>query len=392
MGCMENATLEFIEKANEDKEMAKRKGVTTGVVAEPEVMVAETYEPGAASVLEPQDAPGVDLGDWNTPLSELPLSNGNNAGGGIEEEEVGDVAEEGESQDVPAPSDADSIEDREFAPDTIYSFSPEELIIDQTRNGRSQIRSIDDPDVKDLAKTILAEGQMQPGEVVIDEDGKKYVNFGFGRVLAVQRINSNLPDGEKKPFLATVRYIDGGFDITRARLRNVAENLRRKDLSPLDMSVIAVDLTKSPHNLNKTQIAEKLGVSKSLVTIWFKVADFPEPVKQLMREEKIGRKAAVDLCALPADEIEKAAMELAESAGDGKVTARAVKKKSSKVAPSSDKKLDMKEFLEVLDWFTEPKQKKELAPGTKDFLQIIGDICYGKISQAKALTKLAAYK
>ena len=277
-------------------------------------------------------------------------------------------------------------------PDLVRALEPGEIIVDPSRNGRTSPRKDSDSDVKELARAIAENGQMQPGEVLLDNDGKMYLIFGFGRLAAINLLNETRHLADKLPFLA---YVRTGFDTITGRVRNATENWKRKELTVLDKAQIVADFMAPPFSLNQTQISQRLGIAKATVSNYVKVAAFPQMVKDLMgdggKPEVLGRKAAMDLCALPADQIEAAAAKLVSESGGKQITARDVKKKT-KAAGVKDKKLDMIEFIEVLDYLFQKANAKQLAEGTKEILRLVSDTVYGRVKAEALLKKLAVYQ
>ena len=280
-------------------------------------------------------------------------------------------------------------------PDKVWSVPPDKIIVDPTRNGRTAPRKESDADVKELAKAIAQDGQMQPGEVLLDIDGHMYLTFGFGRIAAINSLNATRKTSDKLLFQC---YVRTGFDTVTGRVRNANENWKRKELTVLDKAQIVNDLMGEPFKLNQIQIAQRLGISKASCSNYVKVSAFPQTVKDLMgangNPEVLGRKAAMDLCVLPADKIEEAAKELVSASGGKTITARDVKKTKAKknVAPAATKKLDMIEFLSVLDFIFEKSNVKLLHKSTEEILRIVADIAWGRVKQDSGLKKLAAFQ
>jgi predicted transcriptional regulator len=178
-------------------------------------------------------------------------------------------------------------------------------------------------------------------------------------------------------------------------VRNATENWKRKELTVLDKAQIVADFMAPPFSLSQMQISQRLGIAKATVSNYVKVAAFPQTVKDLMgdggKPEVLGRKAAMDLCVLPADQIEAVAAKLVSESGGKQITARAVNKKT-KAASTKDKKLDMIEFIEVLDYLLEKSNAKQLAEGTKDILRLVSDTVYGRVKAEALLKKLVMYQ
>ena len=121
---------------------------------------------------------------------------------------------------------------------------PEEIIVDETLNGRFEPHTPDD--VRERAIDMLANGQLAPVGVrkAHHEGGKPMLVYGFLRTKAALFINKEiLPKGgvqvgEKfipvtKPFALWAAPAEGN-DLESLK-RNIIENLSRKATSVMDM-------------------------------------------------------------------------------------------------------------------------------------------------------------
>lgn len=149
----------------------------------------------------------------------------------------------------------------------------EEIHDDKEFNCRGHIAPID---VVDLAKDIAENGLIQPVTVMeySDEDkqrtGKKYLLIaGYRRYLSFQ-IN-------KQPAIPAIVRNDI-TDEAHAKLLNLSENLKRKDLDILQEAK-AIERLKEL-GFTEAMTAEKLGMSRGWVQIRFMVLKLPEVVQQ----------------------------------------------------------------------------------------------------------------
>ncbi len=114
---------------------------------------------------------------------------------------------------------------------TTFFANPKDLTIDESVNGRAFPYT--EAEIYDKAKTLKKQGQLQP--IVVRREGNKVlVVAGTGRALGGLYLNTNDPDYSAEPFLleCVVKDDDG----TDARKQNVAENFKRKSLTPVDIA------------------------------------------------------------------------------------------------------------------------------------------------------------
>jgi len=273
-------------------------------------------------------------------------------------------------------------------PDHVWLLDPSTIIVDPERNGRTDEAKPTDKDVKELAESIKTQGQMLPGEVHLDNDGKLYLTFGYRRFAAIQLINSTRKPADQLPFKAFIRV---NVDTVAFQTRNFHENAKRKELTVLDNVLVVTRFLGE--GLNQKQVAEKTGWSPASVNNYVKISKFPDTVKEYIREGKLPARAALELTVFktPVD-IERAAKDLLSSVGTGKVTVTKAKKKAASIGKAATSQLTAKEFIDVLDFLFTKSNSKRLARSTEEILRIVGDIINGRVSQEKALDKLALYQ
>jgi len=102
-------------------------------------------------------------------------------------------------------------------PGVILELMPDEIVFGE--NIRDQIDVTSD-DFKGFVESIRREGQLQPGTISKSDDGKYLVETGNRRAKACMQL--------RIPFIATLTTGDNRL------LRQLTENLQRKDLSSLD--------------------------------------------------------------------------------------------------------------------------------------------------------------
>lgn len=101
--------------------------------------------------------------------------------------------------------------------------------IELGRNGRWD--GLKDIDVNDLIEGFKRDGQLQPVMIWYDPKGKPHLEFGFRRWYARNAMNEGLDASNKIPLICLVCERP---DPVQAFLKNVSENMDRKDLSPMD--------------------------------------------------------------------------------------------------------------------------------------------------------------
>jgi ParB/RepB/Spo0J family partition protein len=280
-------------------------------------------------------------------------------------------------------------------PDYVFSLNLADIIIDPTRNGRTDERKTTDPDVKALAENIKLQGQMMPGEVHLDTDGSMYLTYGFGRAAAIQLINSTRTASDQLLYKAFIKL---DIDSTTARDRNFSENHQRKELTVLDRAKVVTDYKTENPKMEGKEIARRTGLSPATVSNYLKIAGplFSEKVKKYIKEGKLPQRGAVELCKFKsAEEIDKAAEEMVTAVGpSGTVTTRDVKKKTraAQVGKGAINQRTAKEIMDVIDYVFEKKNVKMLNPTVTEICRIFADIINGRLSQEKTLEKLSAYK
>ena len=109
-------------------------------------------------------------------------------------------------------------------------------------------------DVDELAASIKRSGLLQPIVVRRLESGKYRLVCGYRRYLACQKLG-----WEEIP--ARVIECD---DVTE-KILLLTENIQRRDVNPFQLAKVIIDLVDN-HGLSITEVAERLGKSKSYVS------------------------------------------------------------------------------------------------------------------------------
>lgn len=180
----------------------------------------------------------------------------------------------------------------------LYSVPVNDVLVVAENNGRRfGIGKVDD-----LVQSIVEQGQLQPVEAKLN-DGNLQLVYGFRRHAAITSINQSKLT--KKPLEIKVTIIDDVDDAT-ALMRNVAENEKRKDLSPVDRAWAIQRLTKPVEEggMGKTQseVATLFGKHKSWVSLTVRLLDLPAKVQRMVHDGKVRVGASYDLISMDEDD------------------------------------------------------------------------------------------
>ena len=147
-----------------------------------------------------------------------------------------------------------------------------EIHVDEKFNCRGQISPID---VVDLAKDIIRNGLLQPVVVAeyLPEDVIKY-NHKYKLIMGFRRYKAHIVN-QSKEIKCEIRP---SMSDREARILNLSENIKRKDLN-IVQEALAI---KSLKNLGATQemVSDELGMSKGWVQVRFMLLDLPEEIQQ----------------------------------------------------------------------------------------------------------------
>jgi ParB family chromosome partitioning protein len=179
---------------------------------------------------------------------------------------------------------------------------------------------IDDKAIIELAESIKAVGLLEP-IVVRPIDGDKFeLVAGHRRYLAFKYLQRT-----------TIPAIIQSFDASTAEIAKLSENLIRKDLNPLEEALL-IDRIIEKFNLSVNEVAEKLGRSREFVVSRIELLNYPEYVKNAVRDKKISLRVARELMMIDDDEFKpKMYFEYAIVQGINLKTARAIGDKEMKL-------------------------------------------------------------
>lgn len=156
----------------------------------------------------------------------------------------------------------------------ILEIPLENILIDE-----KQVRTVFDQDsLNGLAQSLINQGQIEP--IVVspkDENGMYRIQKGERRYRAAKIAG----------FSTIEAIINDPQNLTKTALlmQQLAENIQREDLTPLEIS-------KTLHRLNteegmsKKEIAESLGKSQSWVSQHFSIVEAPSCIKELIESGK----------------------------------------------------------------------------------------------------------
>jgi ParB/RepB/Spo0J family partition protein len=181
----------------------------------------------------------------------------------------------------------------------VFLIDPRELVIDHAANARDEPHS--DADVRSMANSILANGQLQNALGRRVQGNKVQLALGYRRAAAVRLINE-APESfpaelrpKKLPVLLRVAIQD--MNDEEAFVRSIEENRERKDASVLD-DIHNQRVLRETYDWTDDQIAEKYGVTVSYLGRLRKILQLPKEVQRAITKGVLGVRAAMDLADL----------------------------------------------------------------------------------------------
>lgn len=226
----------------------------------------------------------------------------------------------------------------------VQRFAPE--AIDSIVLGPNLRLEIDDAYIEELAHSIAKYDQLEPGIVRRDSEGRPVLVAGFCRLEAVKRINADpaaYGADKPKPYLAVFRRMneDEALEV------NLEENLKRRDLSPMDLARAAVQLERI--GWERARIASAMHCTAAHVGSLLSLVELPGNVTLMVHRRRLPVSAALALRKLPRERVDA----LAERLESGEVTAQVVIREAKAEKRAAGKKLgrtlgEVKAFLEDL--------------------------------------------
>lgn len=201
-----------------------------------------------------------------------------------------------------------------------------QIPLDEIRPNPYQPRAhFDEAALLELAESIRENGVLQP--IIVRQSKAK----GYEIVAGERRFRaSQLIEAEEIP--AIVRQMDEEMMIKYA----VLENLQREDLTALE-EADAYHMMMERLNFTQEKVADALGKSRSHIANHLRLRTLPQPVKELLNQEKISMGQARTLRGL---NDEDQMIKLAKKAAKEHLTVRALEKLVAefKQAPQTTKK------------------------------------------------------
>jgi ParB family chromosome partitioning protein len=151
-------------------------------------------------------------------------------------------------------------------------------------------------DLTELAASILEVGVQQPVKVTRQAKGRYQLVFGQRRVLA-----------SREAGLTTIpAIVEAPSDVdqvgARRSIEQLAENLQRKDLNPIEEAVALREVLDADPELTQAELARRLGMSAPWVSNALRLLQADEVVVAGVREGSITASHAKALVVLPATE------------------------------------------------------------------------------------------
>jgi len=213
-------------------------------------------------------------------------------------------------------------------------------------------------DVDGLAKSIHEQGLITPLLVLREKNGRKTDHFlvsGHRRYEAVKRLRAASTVMQNKFEDIEVTFFDG--TLSDALFVNIAENLNRQSLSPMEVADRIQDFVNS--GLEQQEVAKKLGRSAAWVSQILSVnKKATTGVKSALSGGQIKTSHAKELTRLPSDKQDAALEEFLQ----GSMTLAELRKlvdarlgeKNLRLRPTSEIQAKLEEVKEVIE---DPKAK-----------------------------------
>ncbi len=176
------------------------------------------------------------------------------------------------------------------AGDSVGGLRFEEVPVSAIRpNTHQPRRNFSEESIKELAASIREVGILQP--LVI-----RSTESGFELIAGERRLRAAKEAGlDRVPVL--IRQAAESESMEMA----LVENLQREDLNPLETAAAYQALMDS-FGLTKDQLAHRLGKSRAAITNTLRLARLPEPIRDMVLEEKLSEGHARALLRLEAEE------------------------------------------------------------------------------------------
>lgn len=302
----------------------------------------------------------------------------------------------------------------------MFAVYPEFVLADPAKRGRVILPS--QGDVEEMARSIIAEGQLQPCQVRKTHDKKLELVYGFTRHAAVTYINDN----GLAPERLKLKIVVSDCNEEEAFRRNIVENRERNVTTPVDDAFNQRRL-REEFSWTDEQIAAFYKLSKSRIDQLKKLLTLPRDIQSLVGT-LIAPQAAINMADMPvaeqralvrkfkdadAEQVQEVKDAAAEARADGNGEAepkpKGNKKKGGKGKPKAKPRIgvsDVKKHArdsgsesaktdrslrEVKEYFGERFADEEEDQPVRDFAKAFLQFCKGEIDDekmTKALHKL----
>lgn len=208
-----------------------------------------------------------------------------------------------------------------FPPDKELRNSLREISIDTISPNPYQARMVwDQEELADLAKSIKANGVIQP--IIVRPDRSGYQLIAGERRLRASQLAS----------LTTIPALVREASDEQLLELALIENIHRTNLNPIERAK-AYQNYLNTFSLTQAEAAQRLGEDRSVIANYLRLLDLPNEVKQMLIDGQLTMGHARAILALPTDELRQ---RLANRAMAGRLSVREVERLVRKYLTGSD--------------------------------------------------------
>lgn len=221
----------------------------------------------------------------------------------------------------------------------LFLIDPQEIVVDQSANGRWQPHA--EADIAARVASFEAVGQLEPVTVRRIAGNRVQLVFGYLRHAAALEYNRRHPDATMRLKCTVAQWND-----EESLVHNIRENRDRKSTSPVD-DAHAQRRLREEHGYPDVKIAELYGVSGAYVSQLKKLLSLSRETQELVHRNELSVSAAMALAELPerdqkevvahARETAKSAPSRAEVPADASKPSRGKGRAANKVLSNSVK-------------------------------------------------------
>lgn len=228
----------------------------------------------------------------------------------------------------------------------VFYIDPRSIIVDENFNIRTDYGNIDE-----LVLSIAENGVKVPMRGFRGEGGMIHLTDGYRRNRAIQiAIQKGLIDVEKDEFRVPMLMEKKGYR-SEDRIFDMFITQDNKQLSPMEIADLFYRLTHQ-FEMNLSDIAKKVGRSKSYVSDMLKLAGAPKEVRDEVKQGHISQSAAIEIIKeLPTNEIsnekvvEKVKGAIAKARSEGRTVATRKHIQKKKQTGTRDALLEIREMF-----------------------------------------------